>query len=271
MTRHPTFVHLTDLHLSHPDLNDPHLRADTVAALALAVETIGRIDPRPDFVILGGDLTNRGEPESYRLLREMTEGLGLPLVHALGNHDSRPAFYREVLGEDRDGPCCHDRVIAGLHVIVLDTSVPGRVGGAIGADQFAFLRAALDRAPGLPKIVVAHHPPRLDHGGLVWEALGPGDTGELAETLRGRGVAGIFCGHIHMNRVDHWHGIPLIVTGGLHATVDVLLRSGMRILEGTGFGLCVLRPSGLGVTFVPLTPHPRLLGEISEDRLRSFT
>lgn len=271
MTRPTTFVHLTDLHLSHPDLNDPHLRADTVAALRLAVETVGRIEPRPDFAVLSGDLTNHGHPESYRLLREMTAGLGMPLLHALGNHDRRPAFYREVLGRDDDTPYCHDRVIAGVHVIVLDTSVPGRVGGSIGPDQFAFLRAALDRAPGVPKIVVAHHPPRLDEGGLVWESLSRAESDELAECLRGRGVAGILSGHIHMNRVDHWRGIPLIVTGGLHATVDVLLRSGMRILEGTSLGLCVLRPSGLGVTFVPLTPQPRLLGEISEDRLRSFT
>ena len=38
MTR---FVHLTDLHISHPDLNDPHLHSDTPATLRRPPPTLG--------------------------------------------------------------------------------------------------------------------------------------------------------------------------------------------------------------------------------------
>jgi len=88
--------------------------------------------------------------------------------------------------------------------------------------------------------------------------------------LRGHNVVGMLSGHIHFNRVSHWHGIPVIVSNGLHATVDVLRPSGMQIREGTGFGYCTWQPSGITVSFVPLTPARTVLGEISDDLLRSF-
>ena len=61
MTR---FVHLTDLHISHPDSGDTMLRSDTPAQVASAVAAINRLDPAPDFVIASGDLTNIGDPRA---------------------------------------------------------------------------------------------------------------------------------------------------------------------------------------------------------------
>ena len=46
MTR---FIHLTDLHISHPDLNDPHLQSDTPETLRRVVGAINAMDPQPDF------------------------------------------------------------------------------------------------------------------------------------------------------------------------------------------------------------------------------
>ena len=57
---------------------------------------------------------------------------------------------------------------------------------------------------------------------------------------------------------------------GLNSTVDILEQRDMRIVEGTSMGLCVLRPSGLSVSFVPLTPERRQLGLLEEARLRAF-
>ncbi|HIF77203.1 MAG TPA: phosphodiesterase, partial [Sulfitobacter sp.] len=89
MTR---FVHLTDLHISHPDLADPHLQSDTPATLRRVVEVINAMDPQPDFVVASGDLTNQGDRESYALVHEITAPLKAPLVMALGNHDKRAGF-----------------------------------------------------------------------------------------------------------------------------------------------------------------------------------
>lgn len=268
MTR---FVHLTDLHISHPESGDTMLRTDTPAQVARAVEAIGKLTPAPDFVIASGDLTNIGDAKSYALLQEILAPLSMPVVLALGNHDKRGPFHTAYDTGKGEGPHYHDTILAGLHVITLDTLLPGRVSGTICDEQFAFLTAALDRAPDLPKIIVAHHPPRIDPGELPWATLDQAISDRLATLLRGRGVLGILSGHVHINSVRMWHGVPLYVSQGLNSTVDLIEREDMRIMEGTGFSLFDLRGSGLTVTFIPLSPNAQELGRLEVARLRSFS
>ena len=267
MTR---FIHLTDLHLSHPSRNDPQIKTDTAGALARAVRAINAMDPLPDFVVCSGDLTNQGDAESYALLADLLAPLRVPVVLALGNHDKRAAFHA-AQGGTGEAPYCHDQCFGGVHVVTLDTLVPGRVAGAIDDGQFDRLAAALDRHQGVPKLLVLHHPPRLDDAGLPWAALDGPSTDRLAAMVQGRGVIGMLSGHIHMNRVSLWHGIPLVVSIGLNSTVDLLEPRDMRIVEGTGFGICTLRGSSLTVAFAPMSPEPRVIGTIDQARLRAFS
>lgn len=266
-----TFLHLTDLHVSAPELKDPHLVSDTTATLAAVIALAQAARPRPAFIVASGDLTNHGDVASYRLLRQMMAAVDIPVVYALGNHDTRPGFYEGMLGrtDDPEAPFCHDRVIAGVHLVVLDSSVKGRIGGALSDDQFAFLEAALARHPEMQKIVVVHHAPALDER-ASWETLTAADSARLAATLRGRNVAGILSGHIHHDRVSNWHGIPVVVGTGQHNAVDPLYRAGLRVLAGSGLALCTLRPSGLTVAFVPLTPDRPQLALITPEQLAAF-
>ena len=267
MTR---IVHLTDLHVSHPDVGDPSLRTDTVGMLRHVVGLINAMDPAPDLVVASGDLTNTGAVPSNELLREILTDLAPPLVLALGNHDKRAAFAQVFGTGTGDGPYFHDRVVSGLHVITLDTLVPGRVAGRIDAEQIAFLDAALDRAPDLPKLVVAHHPPHMDARTLPWASLDPESSRVFGETLEGRGVVGVLSGHVHLDQVHHWRGVPVVTCMGLNSTVDILEQRDMRIVEGTSMGLCILRPHGLSVAFAPLSPERRELAVLEEARLRAF-
>jgi Icc protein len=264
------FVHLTDLHISAPEPKDKTLLSDTTATLATIVGLVQAIEPRPAFVVVSGDLTNRGDVASYRVLKEMMAKIDVPVVYALGNHDTRPGFYEGMLGraDDPEAPYCHDQLIAGVHVVVLDSSVRGRIGGALSPEQFSFLEGALDRHRDVPKIVVVHHAPALDDGN--WETLTTADTQRLAETLKGRNVAGMLTGHIHHDRVSHWYGIPVIVGTGQHNAIDPIFSRGLRLLAGTGCAYCSLRPSGLTVSFVPLPSDRRELGIIAPDVLKSF-
>ncbi len=269
MTR---FIHLTDLHLSVPGVEDPLLHADTAAALDLAIDRIKLLEPRLDFIAISGDLANHGRPESYAHLKNALARLSVPVIMSLGNHDDRSNFRAAFDMEGHaEAPCFHHAPVGGVHVIALDSSVPGRIGGAIGADQFAALEEALKAHPDLPKLILCHHPPLLDYGPtLVWESLSAEDTDRLAATLKGQRIAAILSGHVHHNRVTFWHGIPVIVTNGLHATVDLLAPEGMTILAGTGFAICDLTASGMNVTYVPLTPQQHQLARLSDEKVRSF-
>ncbi|MBD8555103.1 hypothetical protein IFT84_11260 [Rhizobium sp. CFBP 8762] len=58
---HPTFVHLTDLHIGAPELFDDHLLSDTSSTLATILDDIKSIVPQPDFIVVSADLVSRGE------------------------------------------------------------------------------------------------------------------------------------------------------------------------------------------------------------------
>ena len=238
MTR---FVHLTDIHVSHPDAGDPSANvAGNAAMLEQVVGIINAMDRQPDFVVASGDLTNMGDSASYALIRDILTPLAAPLVLALGNHDKREGFHQVFENATSDA-------------------------------QFDYLAQALTRHAELPKVIVMHHPPRIDADGLPWGSIDMDSTHRLADMLRGHRVAAILSGHIHINQVTQWHGIPIVVSMGLNSTVDLLETRDLRIVEGRTIGMCDWRDSGLTVSFVPLTPEARELGVIDRARLLAFS
>jgi len=275
MTEKLTFVHLTDLHVGNPAVPDESLQSDTTTTLRTILGEVNRLRPIPAFVVVSGDLTNRGDDASYEAMKTIfaEANLPMPVLFALGNHDSRPAFYRAMLGETRDStaPYDHDEVIGGLHLIVLDSTVAGRIGGALQPTQFTWLKDRLDAHPELPKLLVMHHGPMLDEDdpATEWESIGATATRQLRELVAGyKNIVGILSGHIHYDRVSNWYGIPLIVGIGQHNATDVVaLGDGLRSLAGASLIVGTLRPSGLTVSFAPQPSDRRELGRMGAEGL----
>ena len=265
------FIHITDLHLSHPDVKDPNLHTDTIATFTKIIDAISSMKLKPKFVILSGDLTNTGEKKSYELLKTLLKSFSIPVILALGNHDKRDWFHQVFNNKSSLDPYFHDDIYSGLHVITLDTSVPGRIAGAICIDQFDYLQKTLEKHKANPKLLILHHPPRIDSNGLPWGSLSMESTKKLQTVLEGKNVIGIFSGHIHINRASHWNGIPVYISNGLLSAIDVLATEDLRIVEGSSFSICVWRKSGVSVTYVPVNPEPRELGIIDQKRLKEFS
>jgi 3',5'-cyclic AMP phosphodiesterase CpdA len=91
--------------------------------------------------------------------------------------------------------------LPGVTLALLDTSVAGRAGGALGASQLEWLDELGSRADR-PVLVFGHHPMadgRNDSFGIT-----PADTGALVEVVARRpSLVGYFAGHTHRNRVRH--------------------------------------------------------------------
>src|SRR5260370_38914657 len=82
-------------------LSDPHVRPDGVlyqdvvdstAMFAAAIAHLNGLDPRPDLVLLSGDLVDKGEADEYAHLRKLLAGLSIPILVIPGNHDDREAL-----------------------------------------------------------------------------------------------------------------------------------------------------------------------------------
>ncbi|HEV7417745.1 MAG TPA: metallophosphoesterase [Tianweitania sediminis] len=255
MTPDVTFVHLTDLHVGDPATDD-HLFSNTQSTLQEVLALVATIEPRPSFIVASGDLSNRGDAESYGILKRLMEGASLPVVYALGNHDTREGFYAGmgIAASTPDAPYDHDEVLDGVHVITLDSSEPGFIGGTIEPKQFEWLARTLDTHPDLPKLIVSHHPPALGEApdAAHWRHIAFEQSERLADLLKGRNVLGILSGHIHHDRVSVWNGIPVIVGMGQHAATDILRTDVLRMVRGSSFAIGTIRKSGLSVAFVPL-------------------
>ena len=256
MSQDTTFIHLTDLHVGRPDVEDTHLFSDTSATLKIILDLVNTVSPRPSFVVASGDLTNRGDVESYRQLKALMAAVDLPVIYALGNHDTRPGFYQGMLERttDLDLPYDYDQVIDGVHVIVLDSTIPGAIGGNIEPAQFTWLEQVLDTHPELPKLIVSHHPPALGDAPdwAHWRTIVFPDSQKLAALLKGRNILGILSGHIHHDRISVWHGVPVIVGMGQHAATDILATDVLRMVNGASFSIGTVRRSGLTIAMVPL-------------------
>ena len=190
---------LTDTHI-RPEGVLAYGRVDTARYLEAAVAHILALDPKPDMVIVTGDLTDRDLPEEYARFRALTARLPMPMLPVPGNHDSTAgllAAFPEVAARTV-GPRAH-YVVEGddLRVILLDTTVTGAPHGELGADGLVFLDRALAAHPGKPALVCGHHPPFLT-GIRHMDAQNLRDGAALEEVVRRHPqVVSLTFGHVH--------------------------------------------------------------------------
>lgn len=219
-----TILHLSDTHLlaGNVPLGGHY---DTTANLRRTLVAVEDLRLRPDAIVFTGDLTDLGEPEAYRALRELIEPvgerLGAPVIWVAGNHDERPALRRHLLdlGADEDPiTAVHD--LGGLRLIVLDTSVPGWHHGDLDDAQLAWLRDVLTTPAPLGTIVAMHHPPLPSHIPL-FDILELRDQGRLAAVLGGTDVRAILAGHLHHSTSGTFAGIPVSVAAATCYTMDL--------------------------------------------------
>jgi 3',5'-cyclic-AMP phosphodiesterase len=246
------FVVLSDLHLGPPGSVVNGL--DTGARLGEAIEVIARDHADAAFVLLAGDLADRGAVAAYHHLRDRIASLPMPVHITLGNHDDRSAFL-SVFGPERDDPLgrVSTAVDAGGHrIILLDTTEPGLVGGRLCQGRLDWLSARLDEARDRPVILVQHHhanPLSLPVDEIILENA----EDYLAVLLRHPEVRQVIAGHVHLPTTAVWRGVPMTTLAGSHYSVSPHVPGvpGLqRQLEGPAQMAVVLAaPDGVTVHF----------------------
>jgi Icc protein len=157
---------LSDLHVCEEwEGVDPRTRVERVVA------AIGSLPDPVDGVVVSGDLTDDGSPESYREVRRLLEPLAVPTHVLPGNHDDR-ANLRSAFDLPGSGaePINYSVALGELRVIVFDSVVPGRDPGAYGPEQLRWLDEELGRETTKPTLLALHHPP-LPTGLAGWDAI----------------------------------------------------------------------------------------------------
>jgi Icc protein len=168
------FLFVTDLHM--------HTGEDSVSRMKGAVEQINSLNPKPDFMIMGGDLIENMYVRDYKsavglydLYDEICARLNIPVYSVLGNNDLVPVFEGSPAGvsqvmdgkdmfRDRvgDGATYRSFDHKGWHFVLLDSierSEDGNYRGYIDKDQVRWLFEDLENLEERAPVCVALHIP----------------------------------------------------------------------------------------------------------------
>jgi 3',5'-cyclic-AMP phosphodiesterase len=222
-------LHISDTHLVGGD-GSLYGAVNADGLLGELLKQLKQSGLRPDAIIFTGDLADKGEPEAYRRLRAVVEPfaaeLGAELVWVMGNHDNRAELRRLLLDEAPSmAPLDRVRMVDGLRIVTLDTSVPGHHYGEISASQLDWLAEELATPAPDGTILALHHPPIpsvLDLSVTVELR----DQAPLGQVLKGTDVRAILAGHLHYSTNATFVGIPVSVASATCYTQDLTVAAG---------------------------------------------
>jgi 3',5'-cyclic AMP phosphodiesterase CpdA len=202
---------ITDIHLGFDAGNPDELNR---RRLDQTLEHLRTFKPRPDLLLITGDLADRGQDQdAYQQLKSALRDYPIPVHFCMGNHDSRSPFC-DLFPEVPQSSGFVQYAIEGypLRVLMLDTLEVRRHGGGFCEDRAAWLEARLSEQPERPTLLALHHPPLPT--GLSWMTENP--EALWVERLHRvvaprRNIVGIVSGHLHRPIVALWAGTTLVV------------------------------------------------------------
>lgn len=175
------------------------------ATLAAAVDDIAACHA----VLATGDLVN-DDAGGYVHFRREFAALGKPVLCIPGNHDDVAAMRTALAAAPFQLGGTWDA--GAWRVILLDSTVAGRTGGALAEAELRFLDQALRDAPGRHSLVcLHHHPVRMRSRWL--DTVGLGNADAFFELLgRHDQVRAVLFGHVHQPLDETRDGIRMLAT-----------------------------------------------------------
>jgi len=252
-------------------LSDPHLvppgerlfdRLDTVAMLRTALTSVRLLTPKPDGLLLTGDLAADGEPAAYAMLAELLREWDGPVYLLPGNHDDRAALRAAFANQaclGSSGPIHYAVDLDEYALIVLDTLVPGAEHGELDDAQLEWLAAAL-AARRRQRIVIAMHHPPFATAMPKLDAIGLRRGGDVLARLvmAHGGVAHIACGHVHRAVDTLWAGVSASTAPSTahQIAADWTGRQPLAwTLEPSGYRVLALTPAGVVTHTLPAAQY----------------
>jgi len=231
------FVFFTDTHIQ-PELDAAH-------GCDMCFRKIAALNP--EFAIMGGDHVfdafevNRVRAGMvYDLYQRTEQQLGMPMHHAIGNHDvfgvfarsgvapSDPAYGKKMY-QDRIGQTYYSFDYKGYHFVVLDSIQPtaDRMWEArVDEGQLRWLRDDLKALQhGAPVIAVCHCPlvtafatyayTQIVGADRKYNTMTVANAADVLEVFESANVLAVLQGHTHVNEVVSYKNTQYITSGAV--------------------------------------------------------
>jgi 3',5'-cyclic AMP phosphodiesterase CpdA len=213
MTPAVLIAQISDLHIKQPgELAYGHV--DTAAALRRCIVELNRLNPRPQLVVISGDLADTPNAEEYAHVKALLAPLEIPFAGVPGNHDDR-SLMRAALPDrgyaQASGPLNSVHAAGDIDIVLLDSSVPGKPHGELDAATLAWLDATLAQSRTRPAILFLHHPPFVT-GIRHMDVQNLRNAAALGDIIRRHPRARLTAaGHVHRATLTQFAGIPATI------------------------------------------------------------
>ena len=192
--------------------------ADTARHLAEAVSQINAMRPRPNLVLITGDLVEHPGTRTYSHFRDLIAPLTMPVYLMPGNHD-HPAFMSEFFGDTEMFPGMgphYQYAIEGKHfrTLMLNSHFDGSELPSFGVRRLQWLEYELESS-SQPTLIAIHHPPMKTGVGFI-DMVGKHWYKRLGKVLNAHPqVLKVICGHGHFDLSGMLGKIPVQMAGAI--------------------------------------------------------
>lgn len=186
-------VQITDCHLGK-EAGEQLVGMDTDASLDHVLKQLQSEQSSAELLLATGDLSNHGSHEAYSRLFDKLKPLNIPNAWLAGNHDSRDLMVETV------GEACMPRAVTlgRWLILMLDSAVPGQVGGELGAQELARIEPLLKAAPEAEHVLVCLHHQPVSIGCEWLDEQQVADSDALIDMLaKEPRLRGVIWGHVH--------------------------------------------------------------------------
>jgi len=198
-----TFVQLSDSHLGFDKPANPNV----TATLQEALDDVGKLPKKPEFILHTGDITHLSKPAQFDTAAQMFASTKLPLHIVPGEHDileEEGKSYLNRFGKGTKGDGWYSFDAGGIHFIGLVNVVnlQGNGLGALGQEQLEWLEKDVQPlTASTPIVVFAHVPLWVVYQDWGW---GTSDGAQALSYLKKFGSVTVLNGHIHqtMQKVE---------------------------------------------------------------------
>lgn len=203
-------VQITDTHLKGRP-GGTLLGLDTDYSLQHVIELALAKFGDADMVLATGDISDHGSEAAYLRARDYFSRIPAYTVWLAGNHD-RHDLMEKVLG--RQGRLVRAVEAGCWQVVLLNSQIPGEVGGELGRVELDWLESCLVEATSkqLYTLVCLHHQPVAMGSAWIDQQQLVDSDAFFAVVDRFPRVRGILWGHVHQQLDSERKGVKLMST-----------------------------------------------------------
>lgn len=171
---------------------------------------------RPDLILASGDLSEDGSEDSYRLIKDLFDPLGVSVLALPGNHDDPVLLADTYPGSPTDSVQVTQH--GSWQIIRLNSCLPKSPCGRLSEKNLSKLESVLAQNPDQSSLLAVHHQPVTVGSPWIdkYRMLEPGPFLQVID--QHEAIRAVVWGHVHQVFETNRNGIAML--GGPSSAIN---------------------------------------------------